>query len=86
MACGLPVAVSDIPSSMELIQYGTYGLFFETANPQDCAETIAKYVLNPDLCLSFGKNAQKRAMEFSATRMISDIENIYISSTEDINS
>jgi glycosyltransferase involved in cell wall biosynthesis len=77
MACGLPVLVSDIPSSMELINHGEYGLYFETGNPSSCADAIVRIMKDTDLRNSLKHKAFLRSQEFQPERIIMDLEKIY---------
>lgn len=46
MAAQLPVLVSKISGPMEVIRNGEYGHFFQSENPDDCAEQISKIMKN----------------------------------------
>ncbi|BCA57122.1 glycosyl transferase family 1 [Nitrospira sp. KM1] len=45
MGAGVPVLVSDIEGPMELIDYGNNGYYFRTEDHLDCAEKIARIVM-----------------------------------------
>ena len=77
MACGLPVLVSDIPPSMELIQHGRSGCFFETRNAEACAVKIEKLIQNPKLRQTMGKKAFVRAQNFLPEKTINALEQLY---------
>ena len=77
MACGLPVLVSDIPSSMELINHGDYGLYFATGNHFSCAEAIAKIMKDTDLSNSLRRKAYFRSQEFRPEKLTRDLEKVY---------
>jgi glycosyltransferase involved in cell wall biosynthesis len=78
MASGLPVLVSDIPSSMELIGYGEHGFFFETGNVSSCAGQIAKLIEKPALRQALGQKAYRRAQDFRPEKVIRDLGKIYL--------
>jgi glycosyltransferase involved in cell wall biosynthesis len=77
MACGIPVLVSDIPSSMELIQHGRYGQYFETGNPDSCAAKLSKFISNRDYCIALGRKAYLRARDFRVENTIRNLEGMY---------
>jgi glycosyltransferase involved in cell wall biosynthesis len=77
MASGLPVLVSDIPSSMELIGHGEHGLYFETGSASSCAEQIAKLIDDPDLRHRLAEKAYRRAQDFRPEKVIRDLEEVY---------
>ena len=45
MAAKVPVIVSDVPGTMEVIDNGQYGLFFESGNAEDLACKIERFLL-----------------------------------------
>jgi glycosyltransferase involved in cell wall biosynthesis len=77
MACGLPVLVSDIPPSMELIRHGKCGLYFETGNPSSCAEAINMIINNPQLQQVMGRRAKERAKDYHPEKIIRAMECLY---------
>jgi len=66
MAAGLPVVASDIPGIREALgQEGTDGLF-PVGNAEALAESVSKYIRDPDLARSVGSRLRQRAeAEFS---------------------
>lgn len=78
MACGLPALVSDIPPSMELIQHGKFGFYFETKNVVSCAKEIAKLINDQDMRKSMSEKAQLRAQDFQAIKVIRSLKQVYI--------
>lgn len=46
MAARLPVLISDIEGPMEVIQFGTYGNYFENNNVKACSEAINSAIKN----------------------------------------
>ena len=77
MASGLPVLVSDIPSSMELIRYGSDGFYFETANSDDCANKIKEIINNPIETQHKKESGYKRASEFTPEVIVRELEKCY---------
>ena len=77
MASGLPVLVSDIPSNMELIRYGRDGFYFETANPNSCAEEIIRVINKPFLLQAMSEKAYERSKEFHPQKVVNILEKKY---------
>lgn len=77
MACGLPVIVSDIPPFMEIIEYGKYGQYFRTGDPEDCADKICMLINDYKLQESYSHCSIKRAGEFTSKRSIIELEDVY---------
>jgi len=77
MACGLAVVVSDIPSSMELIQHGRCGLHFETGNVCSCTQQIEKLIQDSNLRKSLGQKAYQRAQDFQSEKVTRKLEKYY---------
>ena len=77
MASGLPVLVSDIPSSMDLIRYGQDGFYFETANSHDCAEKIRELIKNPIQLQNKRNSGLSRIKEYTAQVIVSKLETSY---------
>jgi glycosyltransferase involved in cell wall biosynthesis len=78
MACGLPVLVSDIPSSMELIGHGKHGLYFETGNAHSCADGILRFMKDQNLRKTMGEKAYLRSHNFTPEKIVHDLEMIYL--------
>jgi glycosyltransferase involved in cell wall biosynthesis len=78
MHCGLPVLVSDIPASMEVISHGDYGFHFQTGNPQACADMILKIKSQPALRDVYAERAYKRSLEFSPEISLAALEAFYL--------
>ena len=77
MASNLPVLVSDIPPSIEIIQYGKCGLCFETGNPRSCAEKIEKYIKDPTLRKLMAQRGYVRSQRFRASDITKELEKVY---------
>jgi len=77
MASGLPVLISDIPSLMELIQYGESGSFFEAGNCTDCANKIKELIQNPALLKKLKQKGVERAQNYRPERVIEGLELLY---------
>ncbi len=77
MAVKLPVLVSDIPSSMEIILHGRAGFYFEARNPASCAENIAYLMDNPGHRFKKAEMGFIRSRDFLASRTIKALEDLY---------
>tara|TARA_B100000315_G_scaffold246953_1_gene274951 strand:- start:1257 stop:2393 length:1137 start_codon:yes stop_codon:yes gene_type:complete len=77
IACGLPVLVSDIPPLMEIIDYGKFGLYFETGNAESCAKEIIKVMDNSTLLQSLSEKSYERAKEFRPKKVVNILEQLY---------
>jgi glycosyltransferase involved in cell wall biosynthesis len=78
MACGLPVLVSDIPPSMELIQHGQSGCFFATGNASSCADGILRFMKDQNLRKAMGEKAYLRAKDFTPNKIVRNLELLYL--------
>jgi glycosyltransferase involved in cell wall biosynthesis len=78
MACGLPVLVSDISPSMEIIQHGRCGCYFQTGNAESCAAAIAKLIQDPELRHSLGQKSYRRAHDFQPTTSTRNLQQAYL--------
>jgi len=77
-ALGMPVVASNIEGVREIIQDGEDGLLIPKNNPLEMAEAIKQLKSDPKLRAELGKRLQKKIQcEFSLTRMINEIEEIY---------
>ena len=77
MACGLPVLVSDIPPLMEIIEYGKFGIYFETGNAESCAREIVEVMDNRSLLQTLSEKAYERAEEFRPKKTVNILEQLY---------
>lgn len=78
MASGLPVLVSDIPATMELIKHGKYGFYFETGNEKKCAEIIEMIIRSTSLVEEIAEKARNRANDFHPKKIFKELEHIYL--------
>ncbi len=77
MASGVPVLVSDIPSSMELIEYGKSGFYFTTHSAKECADKIALLISSPEMRTQIAQKGWMRAQRFHPEKIIRELENLY---------
>jgi len=59
MSCGCPIVCSDINTFKEIITNGHDGLISKVKSPKNLAETIIKYIENPELRKKCGMNARR---------------------------
>jgi glycosyltransferase involved in cell wall biosynthesis len=77
MACGLPLLVSDIPPSMEAINQGEFGAYFETGNSESCAQQVVKLMEDADRRRALGEQSHRRAQDFHPDKFIRGMEQLY---------
>jgi glycosyltransferase involved in cell wall biosynthesis len=70
MAMGAPVVSTDCPHGpAEIIKDDQTGLLVPTENPEALAAMLQRLIDNPDLRLRLGQAGQRRAKDFSATKI-----------------
>lgn len=77
MACGLPVIVSDIGGSKELVVDGETGFVFKHGNVEDLTSKIDILCDNRDLIESFGKKGKELINNFSFKNQVRLINRLY---------
>jgi glycosyltransferase involved in cell wall biosynthesis len=79
MACGKPVVSTRLGTGVTFVnQHGVTGLTVNPRDPKAMAEALGQLIDNPDLRLSFGRNAKGRALqEFTAEKMIDRTLTLY---------
>lgn len=77
MACGLPVIVSEIPSFMEIIDCGRYGLHFPVGNDLQLAQCLDQLIKNELLRSQYGNLARQRAGAFSIEITLMHLQSLY---------
>jgi len=73
MQAGLPVVVSDIPSTLEVVSTddgGTAGLVLETRSAESWAAAIRDLFATPGKLRALGEKARRRGGDFSLERMV----------------
>lgn len=76
MACGLPVLASNIPGYRAVVRDGREGILFTPGNEEALEEAVAKLV-EGSCEKEYSKAARRRAEEFSWSRLVVEIEEIY---------
>jgi rhamnosyl/mannosyltransferase len=79
MACGKPAVSTRIGTGVPFVnQDGVTGLTVPPRDSRALAEALEKLIGDPELRLSYGKNAKERAFrEFSARQMIDRTKKVY---------
>jgi len=77
MACGVPVAASNISGVREVIRPGEDGLLIPPGDPAALAEAILFFSRDRSRGSEFGRRGRERARAFGAERMVEQTEEIY---------
>ena len=78
MSAGRPVIASRVGGIPEWLEDGKTGFLVEPRNPKQLAEKIIYLLSNRKLLQEMGKNARKRAEQFSIEKHVNEIEKIYL--------
>jgi glycosyltransferase involved in cell wall biosynthesis len=79
MASGLPVVATEIDGSAEIIQSEKNGLLVPPGRPDCIANAVLKVLNNPDIKQNLINAAFKTIDEYSAHKMVEQIESLYSS-------
>lgn len=77
MACGLPVLVTDVGGSAELLEDGRNGFLLQKQSPSDIAEKLRAYLENPGLLTEHGTRSRQIAETMSWHRTASAYKELY---------
>ena len=77
MACGVPVAASNISGVREVIRAGEDGLLIPPGDPAALAEAILFFARDRDRGLEFGRRGRERARAFGAEKMVERTGEVY---------
>lgn len=77
MAAGRPVIGTRIGGITEQIVDGKTGYLVEPGNSEDLRQALARLLADPQSRKSMGQAAQERAQQFSASAVVTRIEEIY---------
>ncbi|HUT25521.1 MAG TPA: glycosyltransferase family 1 protein [Sumerlaeia bacterium] len=75
MACGTPVAASDVPVLREVI--GDAGVFFDPRRPDDMGDCLAGIVHDADRLALLSRKASQRVQSFSWEKTAEAAEGVY---------
>jgi len=73
MSCGLPVIVSDMVGSKDIIEHGKEGFIVPTRNIDALADKIRYFYENPTVTKVMGRNAQKKAKEYTWEKFAEEV-------------
>ncbi len=65
MACGLPVIVTDVSGSRELIEDGVQGFIVQSGDAEELARRIKSILINRELGRDLGRAAREKASRFT---------------------
>lgn len=72
MACGLPVAVSDIPGNLDVVEHEQNGLIFHVEEPDSLAQVLVPLLEGQKLRESLGKAARKTVEKEFSLSVVAD--------------
>jgi glycosyltransferase involved in cell wall biosynthesis len=76
-ASGLPMIVSDLDTFKCIIDEGYNGLFTKRGDEKNLAGTITHLLENKDMSVEMGRNAKKKAKNYSWARIAEETESVY---------
>lgn len=79
MACGIPVIATAIDGSAEIIKNGQNGILVPPAHPKSIANAVVEVLSNDHLALTLTNEAYNTVNEYSAQKMVENIESLYAS-------
>jgi glycosyltransferase involved in cell wall biosynthesis len=77
MASGLPVVATRVDGTAEAVRQGVTGWLVDVGDVGSLASRIAELAADPELARRMGDTARSRAEEFSARRMVRQLEELY---------
>jgi glycosyltransferase involved in cell wall biosynthesis len=77
MSIGRPVIGTNVGGIPEIIDDGVNGYIVEPENPEQIAQNVIKLFLEENLLKGLGRNARKKAEEFSIERHLENLEKVY---------
>ena len=80
MACGLPVVVTDVGGTSELLEEGGNGYIFPTGNVENLSLILEKIAQAPNQLKKLGKKSRKKAEDLSWNNIV----NFYVDLFESI--
>ena len=73
MSCGLPVIISDMVGAKDIIEDGKEGFIIPAKNVDAIAEKIQYFYDNPSEIRKMGKNARKKAKEYTWKKFAEEV-------------
>jgi len=77
MSAGRPVIGTNVGGIPEIIDDGVNGYLVEPENPEQIAENVIKLFSEEKLLKELGRNARKKAEEFSIEKHVANLEKVY---------
>jgi glycosyltransferase involved in cell wall biosynthesis len=77
MGCGLPVIVSDVPSTREIVHHAENGLLVEAGNPKELAKSILSVLGDSELTARLREGALESAQDFSWQKSTEKLAQLY---------
>ncbi|MBQ7764186.1 glycosyltransferase, partial [bacterium] len=72
------IIASKIGGILEQVEHNKTGLLFDSANVEQLKECVLKYWNNPDLVITHGQNAHKKAVSlYNTSNYYNNIMDIY---------
>jgi len=81
MAAGLPVVVTDVPGSRDLVHHEQTGLVVPPNDSHALAQAVARCLSHADLRAQLGRQARIAAGAFTVQRMVDRYEQLYLALT-----
>ncbi len=81
MAAGLPVVVTDVPGSRDLVQHEQTGLVVPRNDSDALAQAVARCLSQAELRAQLGHRARIAAGPFSVQKMVDRYEQLYLTLT-----
>lgn len=78
MACGLPVIASDVGGLAEVVEDGTSGWLVPAESPDALSGAIVDAASDPSRLAAFGRNARRRAEQFTIEQTVERTEQFYL--------
>lgn len=78
MACGLPVIATDVGGTRELLASGREGFLVQAGAADDLAHYTLALLRDPRLREEMGRQARRRAEQFTVQRMVRSMQDIYV--------
>lgn len=77
MSVGRPVVATNIGALPEIVDDGVNGYLVEPNNSEQIAEKVIKLFLEENLLTELGRNARKKAEEFSVEKHLETLQRVY---------
>ncbi|MFO7946811.1 MAG: glycosyltransferase family 4 protein [Armatimonadota bacterium] len=82
LASGLPLVVTDVPGTRELVEEGQNGFVVDSAGPEILAAPLQKLIADGELRRSMGETSRERSKPFAWSKMAQKYIALYRSLTD----